>query len=150
MKRGTVEFLIDDSLNEAGEESGWLTIAYKTGKHKYFMPWQRATKPGSSHVVGVRCTRETDTTWKLDEENGQHWFERVVTTGTEPIKSEVLKPRPAGTDRSMADFDNYYDTDDVEEKPHKHVVQIAAEPATTDITPDPGVESVEKPQKRDK
>jgi hypothetical protein len=118
MKRGTVEFLVDDHVNEAGEVAGWLTVAHKTGKHKHYMPWQRATEPGSRHIVGVRCTRVTDNTWELDEENGVHWLERVVTVGNEPIKTEDLKPRPATADRSMADFDEYYDPEEVGEK-HK-------------------------------
>lgn len=113
MMRGTVEFLPDKNVNEAGEEAGWLAIAYKTGKYKHFVPWQRATAPGSAHIVGVRCTRQTDTSWALDEEDGQHWFERIVNVGTEPLKTENLKPRPAGIARTgnVADFDDYYDQD---------------------------------------
>lgn len=114
--RGTIEFVSDGYINEVGEELGWLAVAYKTGKHKHFMPWYRNSAAGTAHVVGVRCTRINDMTWQLDEEEGQHWFERTITLAdAKPIKTQELKPRPEGVTRAHSDFDDYFDVaDDVE------------------------------------
>lgn len=125
--RGTVVFLPDGFVNEVGEELGWLTIAYKTERYKHFMPWYRNTAAGTAHVVGVRATRLNDTTWQLDQDEGQRWFERTVALADEkPIKSIELKPRPAGESRELAEFDDYYDAKEIEEQNPPQTVNDAS------------------------